>query len=161
MSDFAKTVRLGVYNRNSVFARIEYKNGRLSICGVEGPLASGNSRGGCGQIVWHLLPVWHRIKPAPGWSGATVQRFLKVWERWHLNDMRAGTPAQEAWLRDHGAQADRADHFTWATAALAAVGLNPDHGYRYGEEWLTEEVPAGVLDFLRALPDSDRVPAWV
>jgi hypothetical protein len=34
-------------------------------------------------------------------------------------------------------------------------------GYRYGSAWLTEEVPADVLDFLRSLPTADRQPAWV
>jgi len=34
-------------------------------------------------------------------------------------------------------------------------------GYHYGSAWQREEVPADVLDFLRALPDTDMTPAWV
>lgn len=34
-------------------------------------------------------------------------------------------------------------------------------GYKYGTKWLHEDVPADVLDFLAALPDTDRTPAWV
>jgi len=34
-------------------------------------------------------------------------------------------------------------------------------GYKYGSEWKKEAVPADVLEFLRALPDTDVKPAWV
>ena len=34
----------------SVYARIYYRNGALSITGIEGPLASGNCLGSAGQI---------------------------------------------------------------------------------------------------------------
>lgn len=37
----------------------------------------------------------------------------------------------------------------------------PECGYRIGSAWLFEPVPLHVLDFLRALPDADREPAWV
>ena len=30
-----------------------------------------------------------------------------------------------------------------------------------GTAWLREDVPAVVLDWLRALPDTDQTPAWV
>ena len=34
-------------------------------------------------------------------------------------------------------------------------------GYAYGSQWLREEVPADVLAFLAALPESALTPAWV
>lgn len=34
-------------------------------------------------------------------------------------------------------------------------------GYKYGSEWLYESLPQKVVDFLKALPDSDTVPPWV
>lgn len=34
-------------------------------------------------------------------------------------------------------------------------------GYKYGSAWLREEVPADVLSWLRALPETDVNPAWV
>lgn len=37
----------------------------------------------------------------------------------------------------------------------------PVCGYKYGSGWRREEIPAGVVEFLRGLPDSDRKPAWV
>jgi len=136
---------------------------RLSICGVEGPMPSGNCRGACGQIGMHLRPGDFATF-APGWSRRRVARLLAIWDRWHLNDMRAGSPAQEAYLRDHPVEvAYPASHFEAASAALESVGLNPDpaDGYRYGSTWRVEEVPAEIIAELRELPDADRAPAWV
>ena len=34
-------------------------------------------------------------------------------------------------------------------------------GYKYGTKWLKVDVPASVLEWLQALPDTDKTPAWV
>jgi hypothetical protein len=86
-----KVVHLGRGEQGQVFCRIEFEKGRLSICGVEGPMASGNARGGCGQIVDVAIRSY-----APGWDAAKVEEFRKVWDRWHLNDLRAGCEHQRA-----------------------------------------------------------------
>jgi hypothetical protein len=74
----------------SVFCKISFDAGRLSITGVEGPLSSGNCIGGCGQIDSTLREVpadaWTF---AEGWNTDLLARFLAVWDDWHLNDMRA------------------------------------------------------------------------
>lgn len=95
-SDFVKVVRIGARKDHpadppfSVFCKIAFTSGRLSISGVEGPLSSGDCRGGCGQIVMHLTdPLssgdWTTF--APGWSRELAGLFLIAWDRWHLNDM--------------------------------------------------------------------------
>lgn len=170
MINFIKTVRLGAVDIGtkvpaSVFCAIKFEDGRLSITGVEGPLSSGNCRGSCGQIVMHLKDAgrdaWADF--APGWDACKVSLFLIAWDRWHLNDMKAGSPAQEAWLEDNPVSAVYPEsHYKKACSALAAAGLHPDaDGYLYGSAWKREEVPAEVLDFLRNLPATDRKPAWV
>ena len=101
-----------------------------------------------------------------------LRKFFAVWERWHLNDLTAGSPAQEEFLRTHAAEWETykanagsiPSHYTWACKVLATAGLHPDpghNGYRYGSAWLKEEVPEDVLAWLRALPDTDVMPAWV
>ena len=156
-----KIVRLGTGPDGNVYCRIKYTEGRLSIKGVEGPKANGGCRGACGQIVMHLKGCPESISPAPGWNTATIARFFDTWDRWHLNDEREGTPAQEAYLREHPVAGNSLNHYTRACEALAAVGLNPDGGYKYGSAWLREDVPQDVLDWLFSLPDADRTPAWV
>lgn len=37
----------------------------------------------------------------------------------------------------------------------------PVCGYKWGSSWRAERVPAEVLQWLEALPDSTRMPAWV
>jgi hypothetical protein len=81
---------------------------------------------------------------------AQLQRMRQVWERWHLDDMKAGSAVQEAWLRAHPIDPQECayprSHYEVASARLAEAGLNPDpDGYRYGHAWKTETLPADVL----------------
>jgi len=153
----------------SVFCKVEYKGGRLSITGVEGPLPSGNALGGCGQIDMHLQPG--ELNLAPGWTMAMARKFLAVWKEWHLNDMHAGTPLQTAELKRHTFPGHPANHYDWAKGVLKDAGLDPDmslpggafppKGYSYGSAWLSVDVPEDVLAWLQALPVTDKQPAWV
>jgi len=113
--------------------------------------------------------VWNHIKSDIVMGGQCVDtiaeafgnrpklaRIVELWRRWHLNHLRAGSAAQEAWLRanplDPASYAYPKSHYEVAGAALAAAGLNPDaDGYKYGTAWKREEVPAEVLGELRAL----------
>jgi hypothetical protein len=142
--------------RATLFVTIEYKAGQLSIQGVEGPRSNGNAAGSAGQCIDALDDV----ALAPSWTPEMVARLREVWDRWHLNDMRAGTPAQEARLRTLTFPGYPVNHYDWASAELAKAGLNPDDGYRYGSSWLYEDVPANVLDWLYRLPVSDREHPW-
>ncbi len=112
--DFNKVIRIGTVPANgrvdgrraSVYCKIEYKNERLSITGVIGPLASGNCLGSSGQINSEFRhrdktmnrpchPYQHLygrglINFAPGWNWRMWQNFLELWHKFHLNDMHAG-----------------------------------------------------------------------
>ena len=150
----------------SVFVKIEFSNGRLSITGVHGPQANGNARGGCGQIRDTVREV---SRYAPGWDAAMVADLVAIWDRWHLNDLTAGSPRQEEWLREHPIEYTYPEsHYGKATTALATAGLNPDTEhvhegtpYQYGHAWLREDVPGDILERLQAFPDADKTPAWV
>lgn len=74
-----------------------------------------------------------------------AQRMVAIWQRWHLNDMRAGSPAQQAELKKHTFPGYPANHYEWASDVLTKAGLNPDNGYKYGHAWLREELPADVV----------------
>lgn len=92
-----------------------------------------------------------------------VTRLCDIWDRWHLNTMRAGSPTQEAWIRERKTELLDASKYpsNWydtVSERLAQAGLNPDpdylhdgEPYKYGRAWLTEELPDSVVEELTAL----------
>jgi hypothetical protein len=98
----------------------------------------------CGQCVEEVAGYFPENQLA--------QRILAIWRDWHLNDMRSGSPAQEAWLKANPVAAVYPEsHYQKASDALKTAGLNPDPGYlhngkpyEYGHAWLTEELPAEI-----------------
>jgi hypothetical protein len=104
---------------------------RLSICGDVVEYHGGGSGGQCVDTVREMaadLPA--------------VQRLCDAWDRWHLNDLRAGTLAQTAVAKGLGYDA--------AKAALTFAGLYEDRGYAYGSKWLYEPLPADILGVWKA-----------
>lgn len=87
----------------NVYMKIEVKrmdgskrnNARLSISGVEGPLVNGDALGSCGQI-YKPLEEYERFKFNKGWDADLYNRFVSIWERWHLNEMNPGCLHQRA-----------------------------------------------------------------
>lgn len=67
-----------------VYVEVTYREGRLSLVGD-----IGNSSGG--QI---SKPDF--VSFAPGWDQESVDKLWEIWDRWHLNDMRAGCVHQRA-----------------------------------------------------------------
>ena len=137
-----------------LFCRIEFSDGgRLSISGVIGPTKSGNAMGSCGQVdsnFWHPTrrPDPELIKPsalrfAKGWTLESWLKFLRYWDEWHLNDVRAECIHQ------------RAMGMSWTTFPHAQC---KECGHVLGHSWAKHEVPSWVIQFLESLPDSDCVP---
>jgi hypothetical protein len=208
-----KVVRLGCGQYGNVFCSIKVDaDGRLSICGVEGPMKNGNACGGCGQIKPAIIfcsikvdadgklcgvegPMKNgnargdcgQIKPAivelaPAWTQEMLAKFQEIWDRWHLNDMRAGCEHQRAEQWDKrpidpskplnsygkhyvGQKQDSWNMLTWLNASEHPDGLMCKPclvcGYKYGTAWLKEEVPQEVINWLANLPETDMTPAWV
>lgn len=255
----------GRTGRAEIFCKINTEAGKLSISGVIGPLKNGNARGSCGQIADDIREAMNagEIKRAAGWeekpdtrgewTGTEYARvndplvkFINVWDRWHLNDMRAACEHQRAagwedqaretikiyqWrlkpeisakkkdleaealeraksteagrslgfyaqdreilkleqfiktndpelspgdlARFYEACADRSGYFahieekargwtTWPDDPRGLLGKPCEVcGYRYGSEWKREELPAGVVEWLEALPETEKTPAWI
>ena len=78
---------------------IELTAERLSISGTYGTareLRRGDGSGGqCGDTFREWLDAG-KIDYAPGWTVERLRELLDAWDRWHLNDMRAGCPHQRA-----------------------------------------------------------------
>jgi len=90
------TVKVGKSNYQSVFCSINFDGKRLSIY-----YPPHN------QKLYHLLKHRHPTNNpnmglsssditnwAPGWNKDKLDRFLEIWDKWHLNDMRAGCEHQ-------------------------------------------------------------------
>ena len=101
----------------------------------------------CGQIVDDLAGVVDYRDSA--FDDATVGALLILWERWHLNGMRAACahmdlPADRSY--------DARKHITC-----------PETGYRYGSSWLVEPLPASIITVVETMMalDPGNVPHYV
>lgn len=156
MEAFTHYVKPGRTAEGTVYVRISWDGLRLSITGVEGPHH-------CGQITDVLRDP---MDYADGWSNALCVRLAQAWDRWHLNDMRAGTAEQMDFLRQFPKGTHNATHpgnwYGWACERLKEAGLHTDNGYRFGSAWLREDVPQSVLEFLHSLPRVavETLPRW-
>lgn len=137
------------------------KGATLSIqASVWRPDRTDIERGGQYREVIADVATW-----AGDWIKATAPRMVEVWERWHLNDLTAGTPEQEAYLRANPIAATL-NHYEVSCIVLKAAGLyevpdprDPSKLYAYGTAWLTEPIPADVLAEIRGWLDAD-LPAF-
>ncbi|MDR2044891.1 MAG: hypothetical protein LBQ15_11135 [Clostridium sp.] len=100
MKNFRTTIMPGKlpHGRNGALVPahfgITFTDGKLSISGVIGAKSNGNCWGGAGQCIDALKDSG--LVLAAGWTAETVARFVEVWERWHLNDMRPTCEHQRA-----------------------------------------------------------------
>lgn len=163
-----------------VFVTVSWNGERLSFTGVEGPMRNGNCRGSCGQIDmgWREDPErW--IYGGREMPRARVERLMELWQRWHLNDMKAGCEHQraEGWdqrpidpnkpLNAYGKhfpeqRYDSSNMLAWVRPDEHPDGLLtkacPQCGYKYGTAWKTEAVPHEVLVELLTYPTVDELP---
>ncbi len=153
MEDFKNVVHVAsIYATSAkrkfpVFITIDYKDGRLSITGVEGPRQSGNCYGSCGQC--RNIEDWVARQ-------CDVVKLKAIWDEWHLNDMKAGTPKQESILQGFNGDYEN------RCAFLKDKNLLVDDGYTYGTAWKRVEVPADVLQWLKDLKGgaAEMPAAW-
>lgn len=68
----------------NAFVKIEYKDSRLSICGVVAPMRNGNCLGSAGQCTEEIRGG----EPTDEWTREMLDKLCDIWDRWHLNDMR-------------------------------------------------------------------------
>jgi hypothetical protein len=176
MKDFEKVVfpgSINSYGRNGikVFCKISFKNGNLSISGVEGPKANGNAIGGCGQIEMGMDNEYLKyFYPAENWTKDLFLKFIATWREWHLNDLQSGCEHQRemGWdeiLLDKSKPKTQENMAMWHTTKENPNGLLsepcPICGYKFGSAWLKKEIPQDVIYFLKSLPETELTPAWV
>lgn len=102
---------------------------RLGVNGVRvarrGRLDRSGSWLGCGQNEFDLLELQTL---EPDWTVGDVAKLHELWQRWHLNDMRAVC-----------------SHQTVTPGKELETLPCPETGHQYGEKWLYESLPYSVF----------------
>lgn len=80
-------------------------------------------------------------KPAAGWTLDEVREVRALWDRWHLNTMKAGCAHQTVVWEDE----------PYRRPSLELTQPCPETGYRYGHAWLTEPLPDDVIERVKHL----------
>ena len=105
----------------------------------------------------------------PAYKRSDVDRLLAIWQRWHLNDMRAGCEHQraEGWDKrplfedkplnayvEHPDGHHGWNMLVWVPESRGGLLSKPCDtcGYRYGTRWLHETLPFDVVENLRVWP---------
>lgn len=104
----------------------------------------GSNRWDCdsaGQIV-DTLTRMNPAKLADGWTSEDVAALHALWQRWHLNTMRAACAHQEIVYEDDGQQ-----------PSLDKTPPCPITGYKYGHAWLTDPLPEEAAEQARRFAD--------
>jgi len=103
-----------------------------------------------GQIVDSVRDV---VMAKPTVDPSRLLRIAELWERWHLNDLKAGCIHQqedEASIKAAAAD-DPARRAKLTSALLDLVEPCPVTDYEYGHAWLIEELPSEVIDEIKHL----------
>jgi hypothetical protein len=109
------------------------------------------------SIGWGNKDVWSRDAE---YLPDHLKPLAELTERWHLNDLLAGTRVQrefvDAYFKENPYEYHRdVSHYDICVRELTKAGLNPDPetGYKYGHRWLFEPMPKeAFLEFGKYLP---------
>lgn len=105
-----------------------------------------------GQCRTEVREFAAECKPA---ERAALERLCELAERWHLNDLQAGTEAQSAAVKEAeqtaGEPWNALNWFDSACAALKRRGLYEDRGYKFGDKWLVRRLPRDVISEITTL----------
>jgi len=123
----------GTYTALSIVADVYYPKDRK------------NDPSECGQCTETIREFWG--------SDSKVAELCDLWNRWHLNGLRAGTRVQGEHLRENPPQPPffPESHYEKSCKILETAGLYEDRGYKYGHRWLVEDLPKDVLKRLGEL----------
>ena len=104
-------------------------------------------------------------------NNATFAKIYRIWKRYHLNGMHAGTPEQEEAIEKWKASGNKYD-YSAACEYLKSINLYevPFTGktfskvyngemYKYGHGWIVEELPGDVLRLVERLIDAANANA--
>lgn len=146
---------------------LEFKDGNFSACADLWNANHSDILMG-GQCFDDLINEYPELK-----KNDLFMEVYDLWKNYHLNDMHAGTPEQEAAIEKWKADGNKYD-YKEACKYLETVGLyevpietahfnNPgakkpdEKTYRYGHGWLKEEIPEADIARIESLIEKGLV----
>ncbi len=123
---------------------------------------SDSMSGGQGQDTLREALDDGKLEVGNGISNSEFEKLLDIWDRWHLNDLKAGTSRQRKIIEEHEDEAkyNKFDKFLdRPVAILEDHDAQPDtetsgfgkDGYKYGSQWLYEPLPDDVIEFVEEI----------
>lgn len=83
----------------------------------------------------------------------TFNIIFDMWEKYHLNDMNAGTCQQNKIVDEYFKNCNKQFDYTEACKVLEDNNLLIDNGYSYGSKWLVNEIPSKDIELIKSLFD--------
>lgn len=84
------------------------------------------------------------------------RKLHRLWKRWHLNDMCAGTIKQEAALEDASKSGVKFCTYDDRCNYLKSINLYNDDGYEYGTGWIYRKIDDhDLIEIKTLLSDED------
>lgn len=103
--------------------------------------ASAHCKGHCGQCLDHIHENAERYI-MPDEKRALYNRIYDIWQKYHLNDLQAGTKQQTDAIPE---ELLKPYDYKTICGYLQNAELYEDRGYKYGTGWLCKEIPAEVV----------------
>lgn len=131
---------------NEVEIEVSFENDRLSICGSVWNSKKTDIIMG-GQCLDSLKPFFKHNKK--------FNYLFTIWNEYHLNDMKAGSPLQEAFIKNLNL---KQYDYESVCKELKNAGLlidesyiHNDKPYQYGTAWLFNPIPDSVKNYIQTI----------
>jgi hypothetical protein len=73
-----------------------------------------------------------------------IERLVEIWEKYHLNDLQAGSKRQNKIIEEWLEKGNKFSHEE-VGKVLREAGVHFDNGYTYGSQWLYQPIPDSVI----------------
>lgn len=131
---------------NEVEIEVNFENDRLSICGRVWNSKKTDIIAG-GQCLDDLKPFFKHNKK--------FNYIHTIWNEYHLNDMKAGSPLQEAFIKNLNLPiynySDICKELENAGLLVDDSFIYNDKPYRYGSAWLFSPIPNEIKNYIQTL----------
>lgn len=133
----------GYKNRKRVYITMELRHNKqnlpvLSICGEVRNYMYGQ-----------CLDSIKECRKGDKFNYNLFSKLYRLWKKYHLNDMHAGTPKQEDYLK----QTEDKHNYDYKVCydILQENNILYDNGYKYGTGWLYRNIPNSALEEIATL----------